>query len=319
MSCKDETWSGRSHMVDRVIFPFRGAELGGTHLAAFTLAAALQRRCGVECVVLCASETVIAREAARLGLRVVHSGEAPDNKSNLITDFSRAGSRREILQRENTPGGVVHCNDIHALRTWGLAARLAGMGVIYQHHALNRLWWPPHLVSLTYADAVLSVSDSTTSAMRRWRRDVVKELNPFEIDAGYDRAAARRSLLDEFGWPDDARIIGWVGNFWERKRPGFFLKVAADLLSRDPKFRFVMFGRDGDHTIADMRRQAADLGLDKIVAIPGFRQPVEANLAPLDLLLAPAPREPFGRALVEALILGTPVVATRGAGSEERR
>ena len=28
-------------------------------------------------------------------------------------------------------------------------------------------------------------------------------------------------------------------------------------------------------------------------------------------------REPFGRALVEAIILGTPVVATRGAGHSE--
>ena len=30
-----------------------------------------------------------------------------------------------------------------------------------------------------------------------------------------------------------------------------------------------------------------------------------------------APREPFGRALVEAIILGTPVIATRGAGHSE--
>jgi glycosyltransferase involved in cell wall biosynthesis len=59
------------------------------------------------------------------------------------------------------------------------------------------------------------------------------------------------------------------------------------------------------------------LGIAPIVAVPGFRQPVEANLASLDLLLAPAPREPFGRALVDAIILGTPIVATRGAGHSE--
>lgn len=309
--------SGRPHMVDKVIFPFRGAELGGTHLAAFTLATALQRRSQLDCVVLCAADTLIAREADRLGLRVVPSGEPPTNRSNLFTDFSRMGTRRKILQGETTPGSVMHCNDLHALRAWGLAARLAGMGVVYQHHALNRLWWPPHLVSLTYADAVLSVSESTTSAMRRWRNDVVKELNPFEIDHACDRAAARQSLLEEFGWPDDARIVGWIGNYWARKRPIFFLEVAAELLRRDPRCRFVMFGRDGDYTIRDIRRRAAELGIDHASAIPGFRQPVESNLAPLDLLLAPAPREPFGRALVEALILGTPVVATRGAGHSE--
>ncbi len=304
-------------MIDRVIFPFRGAELGGSHVAAFTLAQALQRRSQVECVVLCAEDTLIAREASRRGLRVAPSGEAPTGRNNLVEDFVRAGTRRRILEREKTAGCIVHCNDVNTLRAWGLAARLARLGVVYHHHALNRMWWPPHLISLTYANAVLSVSDSTTKAISSWRNDVVKELNPFDIDPAYDRAAARRALLTETGWPEDAQVVGWIGNYWERKRPFFFLQVAAELYRANPACRFVMFGRDGDHTIADIQQRAADMGISKVTAVPGFRQPVEANLAPLDLLLAPAPREPFGRALVEALILGTPVVATRGAGHSE--
>ena len=45
-------------------------------------------------------------------------------------------------------GSVMHCNDINSLRAWGLPARLPGIGVVYHHHALNRMWWPPHLLSL---------------------------------------------------------------------------------------------------------------------------------------------------------------------------
>jgi glycosyltransferase involved in cell wall biosynthesis len=78
-----------------------------------------------------------------------------------------------------------------------------------------------------------------------------------------------------------------------------------------------MFGRDGDFSVAEIRKMAIELAVDEVTAIPGFRLPVESNLAPLDLLLAPAATEPFGRALVEAIILGTPVVATRGAGHSE--
>jgi glycosyltransferase involved in cell wall biosynthesis len=179
------------------------------------------------------------------------------------------------------------------------------------------MWWPPHLVSLGYANAVVCVSDSTLAAMRGWRRGATKELNPFEIDLSFDRQAARQAMLSEFGWPADALVVGWIGNFWERKRPAFFLETAAALARRDPRHRFVMFGRDGDFSIAEIKELAAGLGLGGVIEIPGFRQPVEANLACLDLLLAPAPREPFGRALVEAIILGTPVVATRGAGHSE--
>jgi glycosyltransferase involved in cell wall biosynthesis len=305
-------------MVERVIFPFRGAELGGSHVATFTLAKALQGEFQVECVVVCPAETLIMREARKRGMRTIPSGEAPTGRNNVLTDFTRARQRRRVLLPEVTNGGtVVHCNDINTLRSWGLAARMAGLGVVYQHHALNRLWWPPHLLSLSYADAVTSVSDATTTAIEGWRRDTVKELNPFDIDCSFDRQSSREAILKEFGWPSNTLVVGWIGNFWERKRPHFFLEVAAELARRNTRYRFVMFGRDGDHTTREIHQRALDMGIHWATALPGFRQPVEANIACLDLLLAPAPREPFGRALVEAIVLGTPIVATRGAGHSE--
>lgn len=305
-------------MVERVIFPFRGAELGGSHVATFTFAKALQRRFPVECVGVCPADTLIMSEASRHGLRVVSSGEAPTGRNNMFTDVSWAQRRRSLLETEKTSGGtIVHCNDINTLRSWGLAARLADMSVVYHHHALNRIWWPPHLLSLSHADAIICVSDSTRDAIRRWRGDAVKELNPFDIDVGHDRHAARRSVLREFGWPPDAIVVGWIGNFWKRKRPVFFLKVASELYRRDTRYRFILFGRDGDYSVHDIQQHAMARGVVEATVVPGFRQPVETNLACLDLLLAPAPREPFGRALVEAIVLGTPIVATRGAGHSE--
>lgn len=305
-------------MVERVVFPFRGAELGGSHVATFTLAAAIRQQSEIECIVLCSQDTIIMKEAHRMGLRTVATEEAPTGRNGAMTDVTGIGRRRNLLHREFGSGtSVLHCNDVNTLRAWGLPARLNGMGVVYHHHALNRMWWPPHLVSLAYANAVVCVSDSTLQAMRGWRGDATKELNPFEIDRSIRRDDSRQALLDEFNWPHDAIIVGWIGNFWRRKRPDFFLETAAALQQRDPRHRFAMFGRDGDFSITDIRQLADDAGIGALTALPGFRQPVEANLAALDLLLAPAPREPFGRALVEAILLGTPVVATRGAGHSE--
>ncbi len=305
-------------MLERVVFPFRGAELGGSHAATFTLATAIQHQSSIECVILCPQDTLIMKEAHRVGLRTVASGELPTGRNSVVTDVRHIGKRRAVLQRAcGSCGTTVHCNDVNSLRAWGLPARLNGMGVVYHHHALNRMLWPPHLVSLAYASAVVCVSDSTLTAMRKLRPDATKELNPFEIDRSTDRAAARQALLDEFGWPADAKIVGWIGNFWRRKRPDFFLETAAALHRSDQRYRFAMFGRDGDFSVADVQQLAVDHGVAAVTAIPGFRQPVEANLAALDLLLAPAPREPFGRALVEAIMLQTPIVATRGAGHSE--
>ncbi len=306
-------------MIDRVIFPFRGAEIGGSHIAAFTLGEALQAHGGVDCVVVCPADTLIEQEAKRLGFRTVAADERPTGSNNAITDGLWASRRRDVLRRASNDARsvIVHCSDINTLRSWGLAAKLATLKVVYHHHALNRLTWPPHLISLVYADAVVGVSDATVQALSGWRHDAVKELNPFLLDLSTDRAATRAALIDEYGWSSDSRIVGWVGNFWKRKRPLFFLEVAAELHRRDPRYRFVMFGRDGDYSRNDIAQLTRQLGLTGVVALPGFRQPAEFNIACLDLLLAPAPQEPFGRTLVEAIILGTPIAATSGAGHSE--
>ena len=49
----------------------------------------------------------------------------------------------------------------------------------------------------------------------------------------------------------------------------------------------------------------------------GFRRPIEPWMQALDVLLVPAVREPFGRTLIEAMFLGTPVVATDDGGNRE--
>lgn len=305
-------------MVERVIFPFRGAELGGSHIAAFTLAQGLKAKFGTDCLVLAPEGTLILSEAKRRGFRTLASGEQPTGKNSLVTDFSRNAARRAVLAPEIMPGAtVVHANDINSLRAWGPAAKALGAGVAYHHHALNRMWWPPHLRGLGFADQVIAVSEATLEAIRPIRKDAVKELNPFDIDMSVGRAPAREALVRENGWRDDALVVGFVGNLWSRKRPVFFLETARAMFRKNARCRFVMFGRDGDHTVAGMRSKAGELGVGAITAFPGFRQPVEANIGSLDLLMCPAPREPFGRTLVEAIILGIPVLATEGAGHSE--
>ena len=49
----------------------------------------------------------------------------------------------------------------------------------------------------------------------------------------------------------------------------------------------------------------------------GFRSPVEPWMSATDILLVPAVREPFGRTLIEAMFLETPVIATDDGGNPE--
>ena len=49
----------------------------------------------------------------------------------------------------------------------------------------------------------------------------------------------------------------------------------------------------------------------------GFRYPPESWMAASDLLLVTAVDEPFGRTLIEAMLLGTPVIAADSGGNPE--
>lgn len=49
----------------------------------------------------------------------------------------------------------------------------------------------------------------------------------------------------------------------------------------------------------------------------GPRFPIEPYMAACDVLVAPAVREPFGRTLVESMLVGTPVTAADDGGHKE--
>ena len=112
-------------------------------------------------------------------------------------------------------------------------------------------------------------------------------------------------------------LVGFVGNFWFWKRPDLFLQICSRLLQVRSDCHFVVFGRSGDWTEHDLIRMAQDLEIADRVTFAGFHLPGERNIAALDLLIATSVREPFGRTLVEAAIVGTPYVATDDAGYRE--
>jgi glycosyltransferase involved in cell wall biosynthesis len=78
-----------------------------------------------------------------------------------------------------------------------------------------------------------------------------------------------------------------------------------------------MFGQDRQELAPGIMQRAAARGVADCVRLMGFRNPPEPWLAACDILLVPAVDEPFGRTLIEAMLLGTVVVAAASGGNPE--
>ena len=111
-------------------------------------------------------------------------------------------------------------------------------------------------------------------------------------------------------------VVGLVANFVRVKRHELFLDVLARL---GENVRGVIVGGvmpilDGAPYEREVRARAAALGLDERVRFTGPRDDVAEQMAAMDVLLCTSSHESFGRVLVEAMAVGTPVVAAPVGG-----
>ncbi|KAB0269772.1 glycosyltransferase family 4 protein [Microvirga brassicacearum] len=299
-----------------VVFPFVGGDMGGSHVSAFTLGRALQEEHGIRCSVLCSARTLVAEQADKSGFAVVATGEPPTYRHHPAYDAVRFADRWRIV-RELATDCVVHFNDLAAVQSWGPVARLAGRPILYHHRSLNRMTLPKRLL-VNLAHEVVCISQAcehNVEFVAPGRRTLV--LNPIHVSGNNLLRREARRFAAEIGCSRQGPLIGFVSNFWFRKRSRYFLEVCARLASARPDCHFVVFGRNGDETEDDLMGVAKELGIAHRVTFAGFRLPGERNIAALDLLLATSVNEPFGRTLVEAAIVGTPYLATDDAGHRE--
>jgi len=139
------------------------------------------------------------------------------------------------------------------------------------------------------------------------------------VPDAYD-ATDRVRMRAELGVPADGILIGAVGNLNRFKGYTYFLQAAAKIRERVDRVRFLIVGRRLDTDVAyseHLLQQTAALGLQENVIFAGFRDDVPRVLAALDVFVLSSVLESCPLALLEAMAMKTPVVATDvGAVSE---
>lgn len=192
--------------------------------------------------------------------------------------------------------------------------------LVYTEHLLWDGYRPATrlLNALTYPlnEAVFAVSEGVWTSIPSRLRDRVQV-----VKHGPDTASVRRQIplragvRRELGIASDEVAIGTVANFRPQKAYGDLLQAAAILLRSSLPLRFVAVGLDTDGPQLRAMRAALRLG-DRFLLL-GHRSDAVRIMAGCDLFVLASLMEGLSIALLEALGLGLPVVATAVPGPIE--
>lgn len=132
----------------------------------------------------------------------------------------------------------------------------------------------------------------------------------------FDRPRHRR-LIQELKLPDDAILVGSLGNVRPAKTYDVLIRAADKLCRRDPHLYFVVAGDIKRNVMQPLEALLGELNLRERVRFLGFRQDTADYLAGLDVFVLSSSSEGFSIATIEAQATGLPVIATRSGGPEE--
>jgi glycosyltransferase involved in cell wall biosynthesis len=248
---------------------------------------------------------------------------------NLLGRSWRNVARLRRLIRE-VGADVVYTNT-SAIFESAVAARLAGVPHIWHVHEvladgnrMQQLLPLPVQKRLIYqlSDRIVFESQSARRVFETStpgdKSEVVynsvrllDQANAPRLESLGERRNADRA---HFGFGPEDRVLGFVGQFVDRKNPRLLIRTLAKL-THWPRLK-CLFAGEGPLE-GKMRDEIARLGLDESCKIIGFQADVAPVMRAIDALVLPSRQESFGLVLVEAAIHGKPAIACRSEGPSE--
>lgn len=210
-----------------------------------------------------------------------------------------SGARRLRRHLRRTRPQVVHANGVKA----ALVCSLAGARPVWVKHDFSWDGWPARLIGLRCTE-VVGVSPAVVEVFRTMPRIRTSVVPTGVRVAAVDRAAARaavRSLVRADADGEHHPVVTLVGRFHP-------VKGHLDLLAAAPADAAVLFVGDADPSTADHAARVRAAADGRAVLAVG-RDDALALLAGSDVAVLPSGPEGFGLVAVEAMAVGTPVVA----------
>ena len=309
-----------------VLYVNHVVEMSGAEGSLLTLLGALDRSQFRPLAALPATAGSLADRLAQLGVPLY---EAPLQRlhrtANPLTNIVQVARLRRarasigrICRVEKV--ALVHANSFHA----ALACAISGgpLPPIIWH--VRDVQMPPPVVRWLAGRVarIVAISGAVAAHLAKLvpdsARKVVLVHNGIEAE-GMRPTRPAAEVRAELGVPENAALVACVGQLVPWKRQELFIEAAHIVARFYPEAHFAIVGADlfGEHPeYVRQLQQAAAAGAAQIT-FHGYRPDATDIIAAADVLVHPATAEPLGRVILEAMALGTPVVAANAGGPAE--
>lgn len=195
-----------------------------------------------------------------------------------------------------------------------LAARLAGVAVVQHCRKVTRLNPVEIATANRHLDRMICVS---TGLRDDYLRQGIEARHcrvvPNGIDLQTAPGSASGAIRARYGIPTEELLIGTVASCLGVKRLQDLLEAFALLLRSRPSGCRCLIVGDGPLRPL-LERRAAELGIADRVIFAGFQSDPLSFVADMDIFALTSEREGMPRVILEAMLLGKPVVASRVTG-----
>jgi len=284
---------------------------GGEQQTLYLLQSLNQRR--IMSHLVCQPASLLAERALAADIEVfpiAMRGEA---------DLAAGRQLRKLIRTRNYDILHSHTSHAHSLaylssigcKTCRLVTRRVDFS-IFRHSFLK-------LSGIKYrfmADYYIAISHKIKEVMIN---DGIPDQRIFVVHSGIDPQrfvqATGDHLLSEFDIKENQKVVINVAHLAGHKGQNYLVRAIPRVLAKLPDTIFFIVGKG--ELINELKETASQLGLKRELIFTGFRNDVADFYKIADLCVMSSVQEGLGTAVLDALALARPVVATRAGGLPE--
>ncbi|MBR3143735.1 DUF1919 domain-containing protein [Candidatus Saccharibacteria bacterium] len=251
----------------------------------------------------------------------------------IVSNFKAVRELRKIAKREGYE--IVHCHTPMG----GVVARLAckgcrrhGTRVMYTAHGFHfytgaplhfwLMFYPVEWYLAKYTDTLITINNEDYERAKRKFGKRCRDIR-YVPGVGVDEkkfakkmsTKEKLALRKKLGLKEDDNVLICVGRLDKNKNQGFLIEAMKELATKDSNYHLLLVGPDEIN--GKYQKLANKLGVDKNVHFLGFRNDISELMQISDVAVSASKREGLPVNLIEAAMLGLPIVATDCRGNRD--